>query len=173
MFMFSPFEVANGKNYLGMLLSHFSHADATHLLFNMMTLYFFGDSVEYGLGPLLMLLIYVVAGIVSTLVIYYRHRSDPNYRALGASDSVTAIIFAAIVLVPGSYVSFLLIPYPIPAPIFAIGYIVISAFLMRRGGGHISHEAHLAGAVSGLVLSGILSPEGFSPLLRRIQDLIS
>ena len=173
MFMFSPFEVANGKNYLGMLLSHFSHADATHLLFNMMTLYFFGDSVEYGLGPLLMLLIYVVAGIVSTLVIYYRHRSDPNYRALGASDSVTAIIFAAIVLVPGSYVYFFLIPYPIPAPIFAIGYIVISAFLMRRGGGHISHEAHLAGAVTGLVLSGIFSPEGFSPLLRRIQDLIS
>jgi membrane associated rhomboid family serine protease len=86
---------------------------------------------------------------------------------------VTAIIFAAIVLVPGSYVSFLLIPYPIPAPIFAIGYIVISAFLMRRGGGHISHEAHLAGALSGLVLSGIFSPEGFSPLLRRIQDLIS
>jgi membrane associated rhomboid family serine protease len=169
---FSPFEVASGKNYQGMLLSHFSHGDATHLLFNMVTLYSFGPVVEEGLGPLMMLLIYVVAGIASGLVIYYRHRSDPNYRALGASDSVTAIVFAAIVLFPEMSVGFFLIPIPISAPVFAIAYIVISTFLMRRGGGHISHEAHLAGAFSGLVLSGLLAPNGFGPLLRRIQDLI-
>jgi len=158
---------------MGMVLSHFSHADGAHLLFNMMTLYFFGPVVEEGLGPGLMLLIYAAGAVLSTLVVYYRHRKEPGYRSLGASDSVTAILFAAIVLLPGMYVGFMLIPVPIPAPLFAIGYVVISTFLMKRGKGHISHEAHLAGAFCGLVLAGLLSPNGFEPLLRRFQWFLS
>lgn len=172
MFFFTPKEVSEGRNNQGMILSHFSHADGTHLLFNMMTLYFFGPVVESSLGALNMLLIYAIAGVVSTFFVYYRHRSDPVYRALGASDSVSGIIFAAIVLVPGMSVYFFLIPVPIPAPLFAIGYIVLSTYFMRRGGGHISHEAHLAGAITGLLLAGLLSPEGYGPLLARIQNLL-
>src|SRR5262249_23692042 len=173
MFFFSPSEVSAGRNYLGMVLSHFAHADATHLLFNMLTLYFFGPVVEMGLGALSMLLIYVSAGIFSTLFVYYRHRADPNYRALVASDSVTGIIFAAIVLVPQMSVFFLFIPVPIPAPLFAVAYIVISTYLIRREGGRISHEAHVAGAISGLLLAGLLAPGGFGPLLDRIQHLFT
>ena len=173
MFFFSPSEVAAGKNYQGMLLSHFSHADAGHLLFNMVTLYFFGPIVEQGLGALNMLLIYTSAGIFSTLFVYYLHRADPGYRALGASDSVTGIMFAAIVLLPNMNVYFFFAPVPIPAPLFAVGYIVLSTYFMRREGGHISHEAHLAGAMSGLLLAGLLAPEGFGPLLRRIQNLLT
>src|SRR6516165_1550539 len=145
MFFFSPSEVAAGRNYEGMLLSHFAHADGSHLLFNMLTLYSFGPVVELGLGSLSMLLIYVSAGIVSTLFVYYLHRADPRYRALGASDSVTGIIFAAIVLLPGMSIYFFFVPVPLPAPLFAIGYILISTYFMRRGGGHIGHEAHIAG----------------------------
>ena len=125
MFFFSPSETSAGRNYQGMLLSHFSHADSTHLLFNMLTLYFFGPVVEQGLGPLSMLVIYVSAGIVSTLFVYYLHRADPTYRALGASDSVTGIIFAAIVLLPEMSLYFFFVPFPIPAPLFAVGYIVL------------------------------------------------
>ena len=173
MFFFSPSEVSAGRNYQGMLLSHFAHADGAHLLFNMVTLYSFGPVVEFGLGAVNMLLIYASAGIFSTLFVYYLHREDPRYRALGASDSVTGIIFAAIVLLPGMSVYFFFVPVPIPAPLFAVGYIVLSTYLMRRGGGHISHEAHLAGAISGLLLSGWLSPGGFGPLLRRIESLLT
>jgi membrane associated rhomboid family serine protease len=126
-FFFSPSEVSAGRNYQGMLLSHFAHADGTHLLFNMMTLYFF------------------------CIVLI------PDIRALGASDSVTGIIFAAIVLLPGMSVYFFVVPVPIPAPLFAVG----------------SHEAHLAGAVSGLLLAGLLAPGGFGPLLHRIQNLLT
>src|SRR4030095_6180087 len=169
MFFFSPSEISAGRNYRGALLSHFAHANGSHLLFNMLTLYFFGPVVELGLGALSMLLIYVSAGIVSTLFVYYRHRADPRYRALGASDSVTGIIFAAIVLQPGMNLYFFFVPVPIPAPLFAVGYIFLSTYLMRRGGGRISHEAHIAGAISGLLLGGLLSPDGFGPLLRRIQ----
>jgi membrane associated rhomboid family serine protease len=172
MFLFSPHEVSAGRGYAGMVLSHFSHADGAHLLFNMMTLYSFGPVVEYELGSAMMLLIYVVAGIASTVFVYYRHRSDPGYRALGASDSVTGVIFAAIVLAPEISLQFFLIPIDIPAPIFAVGYVVISTYLMRRGEGHISHEAHLAGAFAGLLVAGVLSPRGFGPLLARIRDLV-
>jgi membrane associated rhomboid family serine protease len=170
---FSPSEVAAGRGYPGMFLSHFSHADGGHLLFNMVTLYFFGPTVEFYLGATKMLLIYVAAGILSTVVVYYRHRAEPEYRALGASDSITGILFAAIVLVPDSSVLFFFIPIPIPAPIFAVAYIVISTFFMRRGGGSLSHEAHLAGAFAGLVLAGLLSPLGFGPLLREFQSYVS
>jgi membrane associated rhomboid family serine protease len=173
MFFFSPSEVAEGRNYQGMLLSHFAHADGSHLLFNMLTLFSFGPVVELRLGALNMLLIYAAAGIVSTLIVYYLHRADPGYRALGASDSVTGIIFAAIVLLPGMNVYFFFVPVPIPAPLFAVGYIVLSTYFMRRGGGHISHEAHISGAISGLLLAGLLAPRGFGPLLRRIQSLLT
>ena len=172
-FFFSPSEVSAGRNYQGMLLSHFAHADGSHLFFNMLTLYFFGPVVEVGLGALSMLLIYASAGVFSTLFVYYLHRRDPRYRALGASDSVTGIIFAAIVLLPGMSVYFFFVPVPIPAPVFAVGYIVLSTYFMRRGGGHISHEAHLAGAISGLLVAGLLAPEGFGPLLHRIQSLLT
>ena len=173
MFLFSPSEVAAGRNYQGMILSHFAHADGTHLLFNMVTLYFFGPVVEFSLGAQNMMLIYVSAGIFSTLFVYYMHRTDPGYRALGASDSVSGIIFAAIVLLPGMNIYFLFLPVPIPAPLFAIGYIFLSTYFMQRGRGRISHEAHLAGAVSGLLLAGLLAPRGFGPLLRRIQNLLT
>jgi membrane associated rhomboid family serine protease len=173
MFFFSPSEVSAGRNYQGMLLSHFAHADSAHLLFNMLALYSFGPVVEQGLGALNMLLIYVSAGIVSAFFVYYLHRGDPRYRALGASDSVTGIIFAAIVLLPGMSVYFFFVPFPIPAPLFAFGYIVLSTYFMRRGGGHISHEAHVAGAISGLLLAGLLAPDGFGPLLHRIQNLLT
>src|SRR6186997_3334149 len=73
MFVFSPYEVSGGRNYQGMLLSHFAHADSGHLLFNMLALYSFGPVVELELGAMSMLLIYVSAGIVSTLVVYYLH----------------------------------------------------------------------------------------------------
>jgi len=172
MFFFTPSEVAKGRNYPGMILSHFSHADGMHLLFNMMTLYFFGPYVESGLGPAIMILIYVAAAVLATLVVYFRHRAEPGYSAHGASDSICGILFAAIVLVPESSIYFFLIPIPIPAPIAAILYIVVSTFLMRSGRGNISHEAHLAGAFCGLILAGLLSPYGFRPLLFELKSFV-
>ena len=92
-FLFAE-RVSAGRNYEGMFLSHFSHADPGHLIFNMMTLYYFGPVVEDGLGMLGMLAVYIIAGICSTVVVYYRHRSQPGYRALGASVLLSALAFA-------------------------------------------------------------------------------
>lgn len=169
-FVFAPHEVARGNNFPGMLLSHFSHGDAWHLFFNMLTLYVFGRVVEAGLGPR-MLIVYVAAGLAGNLLIFLMRRNDPGYRVLGASDSVTAILFAAIVLRPEMSIQFLLIPIPIPAPVFAILYIAYTSFLLDRGIGNVSHEGHLAGALTGLLLGGWLAPDHFAPLLDRAQRL--
>jgi len=172
-FLFIPAEVARGYNYQGMFLSHFSHADAGHLLFNMITLYYFGTLVEARLGIVPLLAVYGVSAVASNAVIYLLHRHNPGYRALGASDSVTGVLFAAIVLEPRMSVYFFLIPVPIPAPLFAIGYIALSTYFMRRQAGHVSHEAHLAGACAGILLGGLLAPLGYAPLIHQLSRMFS
>lgn len=78
----------------------FVHADGTHLLFNMFTLFFFGRAIEdfyrpY-LGGLGFVLFYLAALIVSMLPSYLKHKNDPNYLSLGASGAVSAVLFAYI-----------------------------------------------------------------------------
>ncbi len=171
-FLFIPSKVATGRNLEGMILSNFSHADAGHLLFNMLTLYFFAPVIEYELGTAGLLTIYTVAGACAALFIYVFHRRNPDYRALGASGSVSGVIFGAIVLQPGMDIFFFMIPVPIPAPLFAVGYILLSTYLMKRGAGNISHEAHIGGALAGFLLAGILYGPGYSPLLHRILHFV-
>ncbi len=172
-FLFIPAAVAEGENFLGMFLSNFSHADLGHLLFNMMTLFFFGPPVESELGPSGMLVIYLLSGVGATLAVYFLKRSDPTYRSLGASGSIAGLLFASIVIDPTISIYFFFVPIPIPGPIFAVGYVLLSSFLARRGGGKVSHEAHIGGALVGFVIAGILSPDGFLPLFDRLTALFS
>jgi membrane associated rhomboid family serine protease len=170
-FLFIPSQVAAGRNLRGMVLSNFAHADVGHLLFNMLSLYFFAPVVEYWLGAFGLLAIYIVSGICASIFIFYFHRRNPAYRALGASGSISGVIFAAIVVQPSMSLYMYMIPIPIPGPLFAIGYIFLSTYLMRRGGSGISHEAHIGGAVAGFVMAGLMYPLGFRPLLDRIMQL--
>jgi membrane associated rhomboid family serine protease len=169
--VFAPFEVARGRNLSGILLNHFTHADLWHLIFNMLTLWIFGKVVESHLG-VHMLSIYVAAGLAATVLIFLLRRNNPDYRVLGASGSVTGILFAAIVLQPDMSIFFLIVPIPIPAPIFAIIYIAYSSFLLDREVGNVAHEAHIAGAVTGFLLAGLLSASHFAPLIERVQRLL-
>jgi membrane associated rhomboid family serine protease len=170
-FVFAPFEAARGRNLAGIFLSHFSHADIWHLFFNMLTLYIFGRVVEAGLG-IHMLTIYAASGLAATALIFLLRRNNPDYRVLGASGSVTGILFAAIVLNPEMSVYFLVIPVPIPAPLFAVLYIAYSTFLLDRQVGNVSHEAHIAGAVTGFLSAGLLYPYHFAPVIERVQRLL-
>jgi membrane associated rhomboid family serine protease len=174
-FLFMPYQVSQGRNVSGMLLSQFSHGDAMHLIFNMLTLYFFGPVVESkqaGLGPAGMLAVYVAAAVGSTLLTFAIHRADPGYRALGASGAITGVLFAAIVLEPGMSVFFSFVPVPIPAPIFAVAYIALSIFAAQRRVGNVGHEAHIGGAVTGFLLAGVMSPDGFGPLAAGFSRML-
>jgi membrane associated rhomboid family serine protease len=166
-FLFIPSQVARGENGLGMLAAHFAHSGVMHLVFNMLALYSFGDGVLAALGPGRFLLIYALAGLGSDLVVFALRKDDPTYRCLGASGSVFGIMTAAVVLDPATSVVFLIVPVPIPGPVFLLAYGVISLVLIaqkRRDG--ISHEGHLGGALLGLAVTALLAPRGLEPLVQ-------
>jgi membrane associated rhomboid family serine protease len=170
-FLFVPYQVSRGENGLGMLLAHFAHGGFLHLLFNMYALYAFGASVLIALGPAKFLAVYVAAGLGSDLIVFALHKAAPSYRCLGASGSVFGIVMAAVILDPQTSIAFIYAPIPIPGPVFMLGYAIIAVFLIWRGSrGGISHEGHLGGAIVGAALTGVLSPQGLTPLLRWLAQ---
>lgn len=151
------------RQYYRFLSHGFLHADYLHLAFNMFALYSFGQAVETMLysnecvfdskGKLFYILLYVGALIVASVPDYLRHKNNHNYRSLGASGAVSAVIFAAIALLPQLPIRILFIPIDIPGYVFGLLYLVISAYLDRRGGGNINHSAHFWGAAFGLIFT--------------------
>lgn len=168
-FLFVPCQVADGRNGLGLLLSHFAHGDVLHLALNMWALYSFAGPVLGVLGAGWFLAIYGIAALGSDLVVFTLRKDDRAYRCLGASGSVFGIMTASIVLDPGITIVMLFAPVPIPGPVFMLGYAVLSIVLIARSKQFgVCHEGHLGGAVAGLALTGLLAPRGLQPLLSWI-----
>ena len=136
------------------------HADGMHLAFNMITLYFFGSLMERfyiaRLGVLGYLLFYAGALLVSVLPSYLQHRNDSNYRSLGASGAVSAILFSFILLRPWATIWVFFIP--LPAIIFAALYVGYSVMMDRRGRDYVNHSAHLWGAGYGIIVTLLVDP---------------
>lgn len=171
-FLFEPFQVIQGRNIKGLILSNFAHGGMGHFIFNMMSLFFFAPViVEYG-SSMELILIYAAAGVGADLLTLFLRSSDASYRSLGASGSVSGIIYAAIVFDPSIDVMFFFVPIPIPGPLFAVAYILLSFYLMKQEGQKISHEAHLGGALAGFILAAVLAPSGLDPLISRIISWI-
>lgn len=167
-FLYYPYQVARGHGTRGLFYSNFAHANWSHFFFNMLTLYFFAPVVLSGMGGFWLLMIYALSAVGADLAVFSLRRNDPGYACLGASGSVSGVLFAAIVLQPAMSLYMFFIPIPIPAPIFAIGYLALSFYLAKRGSDGISHEAHIGGAVTGFVLAALFSPGGLHPLMQRI-----
>ena len=138
--------------------SGFLHVDFSHLLFNMLTLYFFADSVIFQLGILKFIIIYFGSLILSSLFAYVYHKNNLYYSAVGASGAVMGVLYSAILLDPSMSLMFFFIPIPIPGYIFGVGYLLYSIYGMKKGVGNIGHSAHIGGAISGYALTLILFP---------------
>ena len=156
--IFYPPAVTYQKQWYRFFTCGFIHADFGHLIFNMISLFFFGPAVEnafeqiFGeMGKLLYLLLYISALLVSLLPTYFKNKNNYQYRSLGASGAVSAVIFAGLMLAPGTEVYIFFIPIPIPGFIFAPLYVLFSAILDKRGGDNINHSAHLWGGLYGLI----------------------
>lgn len=153
--------VLRGKEYHRLLTSGFLHVSWQHLFFNMLSLYFFAGNVEAFLGPLYFLLIYMGSLIGGNLFSLFIHRHNPVYRAVGASGAVSGVIFAAIALFPGMELQFIFIPIPFPAWAFGLGFVLYSIYGIRSQRDNIGHEAHLGGAIIGLLIALAIRPEMF------------
>ncbi|MFC3157889.1 Rhomboid family protein [Chryseobacterium arachidis] len=160
-YKFSVGAIMNRKEYVRLLSSGFLHADIMHLVFNMLTLYFFGPVVIQGFGNLGFLIIYIgsiLLGNVFSLFIYQR---QPWYSAIGASGGVSGVLFASIAMVPDIGIYMFFIPIPIPGYIFGLAYFGYSVYMMLnpRQYDNIGHAAHLGGAFFGLVYAIANQPQ--------------
>ena len=157
-----PPAIERQKQYDRLLTHGFIHADWMHLLFNMITLWSFGTAVERAFSQMITpagyVLFYLSAIVVSILPTYITHRRDPNYRSLGASGGVSAVLFSFILFDPWSTLIIFPIPLPIPAFLFAVLYVGYSIWMDRRGGGNVNHSAHLWGAAYGVLFTVLLEP---------------
>jgi membrane associated rhomboid family serine protease len=179
--IFYPPDISQRKQWYRFFSNGLIHADIGHLAFNMLSLYFFGDLVNQAFsqifgnsGTLLYLLMYVSALAVCLIPTYMSNKENYYYRSLGASGAVSAVIFAGILLFPQAPLSFFFLPLQIPGFIFGPLYLIISAYLAKRGGTHINHSAHLWGALYGIAFVIVLSlalHTGFNPITHFVQEV--
>lgn len=144
--------------YIRTVTSGFLHVDVTHLLFNMITLYFFAPLVINNFGSAKFLLIYLVSLLAGSFLAMAFHKDEYHYSAVGASGAVTGILYSAILLQPGMKLFLFFIPIPIPAYIFGIGYLLYSIYGMKNRLGNIGHTAHFGGAVGGYLVTLLFMP---------------
>lgn len=151
----------------------FVHADGTHLLFNMITLFFFGSIIEdfyrqyfYNLG---FVLFYLGGLIFAILPSYLKHKNDLNWASLGASGAVSAVLFAYILFQPWKLIFVFFIP--VPAIIFAVLYVAYSIWAGKKSNSNINHSAHLWGAAYGIVLTLLIEPKLFSHFVKALLDV--
>lgn len=164
--MFTPYLIRTDNQVDRFVLSGFIHKDGTHLLFNMFTFYFFGRLVEqflyYNMGPItggiVYVLFYIIAIIISDIPTYLKQKNNPRYHALGASGGVSAAVFASIMLVPLSDICLFGI-LCLPGFILGILFLIYSVVKGMQDKDGINHDAHLYGALFGIIFILILTPQ--------------
>ncbi|MBW4361820.1 rhomboid family intramembrane serine protease [Flavobacterium taihuense] len=141
-----------------MVSSGFLHVDMTHLIFNMLTLYFFAPVVFGFLGSFSFVMVYFGSLLFGSLLTMLFHKDDYNYRAVGASGAVTGVLYSAILLQPDMMLGLFFI-IPIPAYLFGIVYLLYSIYGMRAKNDNIGHTAHFGGAMGGYLITLLRNPE--------------
>ena len=148
--LFRPHWLAPRRQWHTLITSGFLHADVMHLLFNAFTFWAFGFGLERTIGTPAFLALYFFGLLVSDAGTWLKHRHEPEYRSLGASGAILAVLFASIVYHPQSSIFILPIPVPIPAPVFALCYLAYSWYAAHQARGRVNHDAHIAGALAGV-----------------------
>ena len=173
---FNAWAVWNRRQWYRTLSYGLVHANWGHLIFNMLTLYFFGSVVEkyftaaFGNpgGIVLYAVMYVTALAVSTVADLLKFKNNPDYNAVGASGAVSAVLFASILFEPKMGIYIFFIPIPIPGYIFAPLYLLYCWYMARRNIDNIGHSAHFWGAVYGLIFPLICNPGIISHFLSQL-----
>lgn len=162
---FSPYDIKRFGQYQRFITHIFLHASWEHLIFNLLTFYFFGTFVErqfhYLFGKyanILFITEFFLIGIIATIPSYFKNKNNSYYRAVGASGAISGILFTSILIYPTNKIYIMFIPIGIPGYIFGLLYLAFSYYMSKRGNDFISHDVHFYGAVAGFVLPLLLKP---------------
>lgn len=151
---------------LSILTSMFLHGDLLHLLFNMWSLWIFGNNVEEAFGHLGYALVYLTGGVFATLAFAFVN-PDSTVPLVGASGAIAAALGAYAVLFPGhrvlTFVGWFVLPLP---AILFLGLWFFAQFGL--GGTNTAWEAHVGGFVFGLVVAMLFRRS----LLRRVAAAV-
>lgn len=151
--MLHPYSVARNQQTYTVITSGFIHKDFTHLLFNMMSYFFFAFALEDRIGHLQFGVLYFISLIVSDIPSIIKHKDNYGYYSLGASGAISAVVFAAIMYDPTAIFNIMFIPIPIWAFVYGILYLVYCTYASKHSHDAINHDAHLYGALTGIVLA--------------------
>lgn len=166
--MLSPYRIHQDKSRLYTILtSGLIHKDWMHLLFNMMTFYYFGFSLELmfvqfsgPVGHVLFALLYIVSLVLSDIPTILQQKNNPGYFSLGASGAICAVLFSYILFQPKAMLGLFMI-IPIPAYLFAFLFLGYCIWASKKAQDGVNHDAHLFGALSGLLITILLYPWAF------------
>lgn len=164
---FRPYLVRQRVEMGRWITAGFVHNGLAHLAFNVITLYFFGPQIESVVGPWIFLAIYMGSELTANALTYWRHKDNPQYSAVGASGAISGVLFSFVLFAPFAMLGVMFI-VPMPAIVFAVLYVVLSIYAAKQGGGRIAHEAHLGGALGGVVLTLLLYPASLGIFLEQL-----
>jgi len=165
----NPYQIKHSKQYWRFITSGFVHLNYTHLFFNMFALYFFGQHVAYYFGAMgnqLLVVLYLSGIVISDIPTYLKYKDIPNYNSLGASGGVAAVLFSSIMFEPLNPI----IPIGIPGFVLGTLYLIYSYYQGKRMSDNINHDAHLYGAIFGLVFTVLLRPGVIVSFVQQIKD---
>jgi len=166
-----PYRVVRQREYLPIVTCGFVHADLGHLLFNALTLYFFGPALELTMGTPRFIALYAIGLVLSSVGTVLKHRDNPEYASLGASGAILAVLFAYIVYYP-TQILYLYFAIPVPAVLFAFGYLAYTIWASKYSRGRINHDAHLDGALTGLAFVALTDFDAWARAVRTVGGVM-
>lgn len=171
----NPYLMTRSKEYHRVITHGFIHAGWMHLFINMFVLWQFGQAVEHqfielfgNAGYLYYSALYIGALIVAALPALKKHQDNPNYRAVGASGAVAAVLFSYILFFPVNML-YLFLMIPIPAVLVGVLYLWYEN-KMKNSGDNIAHDAHYYGAVFGFAVTVLFKPVLLISFVQQIAD---
>jgi len=172
---FNAYDVKHHNQWYRFFTYGFLHANWVHLFINMLVFYSFGQIVEsvfiivFPEKHILYYLLLFIGGLILSIIpAFGKHKNDVFYNAVGASGAVAAVIFSSIILYPTGKIMFFFIPIGIPSPVFGILYIAYELYMSRKANDNIGHDAHMWGAVFGVVYTIAIKPKFFILFLQQL-----
>ncbi|MEM7657870.1 MAG: rhomboid family intramembrane serine protease [Bacteroidota bacterium] len=173
-----PYDMLIYKEYWRLLTAGFIHGNYLHLTFNLTTFYFFAFMLEHRIGHWQFGVLYLAGMLISHLATTVAFRNDSSFEgSLGASGGISALVLAAAFANP--YLKFGLpiisTTWPalqLPGYLIGIAYLLYSLVnVFRKSELRLNHQAHLWGAVSGILLIFLLKPNTWMVINRYVEAL--